>query len=79
MKQNYKERIRTADENSLFHIFTYCGSLRKYETPKVLLHDIHHQILSLEESAVLAEQGNYSPPHVYLPLLGQFKAISQDK
>ena len=55
VKQNNKERIRTTAENALFQIFTHCGSLRGYETPKVLLHYICHHILSLEESAVLVE------------------------
>ena len=77
VKQNDRERIRTAAKNGLFHIFTYCGSLRGYETPKVLLHDLRHQISYLEESAVLEELGNYSPPHVSLPLMGRFKARYQ--
>ena len=33
VKQNDKGSIRTAAENGSFHIFTYCGSLRGYETP----------------------------------------------
>ena len=52
--------------------------MRGYETPKVLLHDIDPAILFPEESAVLAEQGKYTPPHVSLPLLGSFKARSQE-
>jgi hypothetical protein len=28
-----KERIRRATENGLFHVFTFCGSLRGFETP----------------------------------------------
>ena len=79
MKQKDKERIITAAENGSFHIFTYCGSLRGYKTTKVLLHDIHHHILYLEESVVLVERGNYSPPHVSLPLLGRFKARSREE
>ena len=62
VKQKDKERIKKAAENDSFHIFTYCGSLRGYETPKVLLHDLCHHILSPEESLVFAEQGNYPPP-----------------
>ena len=52
VKQKDKERIITAAENGSFHIFTYCGSFRGYKTTKVLLHDIHHHILYLEESVV---------------------------
>ena len=79
VKQNYKEHIRTVAENGFFHMFTCCDSLRGYETPKFLLHDLHHHILSPEESVVLAERGNYPPPHVYLPLLGCFKARYQEE
>ena len=46
VKQDDKESIRTAADNGLFHIFTYCGILKGYETPKVILHDIHRHILS---------------------------------
>ena len=49
VKQNDKELIRTAAENGLFHIFTYCGSFRGYETLKVLLHDLHNHMLSPKE------------------------------
>ena len=66
-------------DNGLFHILTYCGSLRGYKTPKVLLHNLCHHILSPEELAVLAERGNYFPPHVYLPLPGRFKARYQEE
>ena len=54
VKQNDKEQRRTEADNGLFQIFTYCGSSRGYENPKVLIHDIHHHILSPEESAVLS-------------------------
>ena len=42
VKQNNNERIRTAAENDLYHIFTYCGILIGYETPRVILHDLHY-------------------------------------
>ena len=79
VKQSNKEHIRTAAENGLFHNFTYCGSLRIYDSPKVLLRDLSHHIFSPEESVVLSEQGNYPPPHIYLPLLGNFKSRSQEE
>ena len=79
MKQKNKERIKTVAENGLFHIFTDGGSLRGYEPPKVLLHDLHHRIVYPEESAVLSERGNCFLPHVSLPLLGQFKDRSQEE
>ena len=53
--------------------------MRGYETPNVLPHDLRHQILSPDESAVLSERGNYSPSHVSLPLLGCFKDIYQEE
>ena len=58
VKQNDKRHIITVADNGSFHIFTYCGILRGYETPRVLLHDLHHHILSPEESAILAEHGD---------------------
>ena len=79
VKKNDKECTRTATKNGLFHIFTHAGSFRGYGTSKVLLYDIHNHILSPEESAVFPERGNYYPPHVYLPLLGLFKARSQEE
>ena len=48
VKQNNKELIRTTDKNDSFHIFNYCGSFRGYKNPKILLHDLHRQILSPE-------------------------------
>ena len=54
VNQNNKERIRTAVDNVSIQNFTYCGSLRGYETPKFLLYDINHQISSPEESAMFA-------------------------
>ena len=54
VKQNNKECIRTSVVNVSIQIFTYCGSLRGYETPKFLLYDINHQISSPEESAMFA-------------------------
>ena len=47
VKQNYKECNRTAAENGSSKKFAYNGSLIEYETPQVILYDIHHQILSL--------------------------------
>ena len=44
VKKNDKEHIRTAADNISLQNFTYCGSLRGYETPKVLPHNIHHHI-----------------------------------
>ena len=78
MKQNAKVCIRTAAENGSFHVFTYCGILKGYETSKVLLHDILYQIVSSEESSVFAERGNHFPPHVSLPLLGRFNSGSKE-
>jgi hypothetical protein len=73
--RNDKECIRKATENGSFHVFTFCGSLRGFETPKLLIHDLRQHTLSPEESAVHAILGNYVPPHVSLPLSGRFNPI----
>ena len=46
VNKNDKGHIRTAAENGSFHFFNYCGILGGYETPKVPLCNLHHQILS---------------------------------
>jgi hypothetical protein len=73
-----KDRVRAAAEHGSFHVLTYCGSLRGFETPKVVLHDLIHQTLSPEEALEAASRGNKTPPHVSLPLKGRFKARSQE-
>jgi hypothetical protein len=79
LKRNDKERISKAADNGSFHVFTHCGSLRGFETPKLLLRDLHHQTLSPEEYATDAWLGNYAPPRVSLSLRGRFKARSQEQ
>jgi hypothetical protein len=44
-ENNWQEK-RKAAENGAFFVWTYCGSLRGFETPKVLLHDLRQQIVS---------------------------------
>jgi hypothetical protein len=61
-----KDRVRAAAEHGSFHVLTYCGSLRGFETPKVVLHDLIHQTLSPEEALEAASRGNKTPPHVSL-------------
>jgi hypothetical protein len=39
-KENDWQEKRKAAENDAFFVWTYCGSLRGFETPKVLLHDL---------------------------------------
>jgi hypothetical protein len=79
LKRNDNERITKAAGNGSIHVFTYCGSLRGFETPKILLCDLHHQTLSSEESASDVWLGNYTPPHASLPLIGRFKARYQEE
>jgi hypothetical protein len=76
--RNDKERIRRATGNGSFHVFTFCGSLRGFKNPKLLIHDLRQQTLSPEESAVDAILGNYVPTHISLPLRGRLKARSQE-
>lgn len=70
--------MRCVAETGSFFILTYCGSLRGFETPKVVLSDLKKQTLSPEESQENANRGNLVPPHVSLPLQGRFKARSQE-
>jgi hypothetical protein len=61
--RNDKECIRRATENGSFHVFMFCGSLRGFKAPNLLIHDLRQQTLSPEESAVDAILGNYVPHH----------------
>jgi hypothetical protein len=71
-----KDRERAAAEHGSFHVLTYCGSFRGFETPNVVLHDLIHQTLSPEEALEAGSRGNKTPPYVSLPLKGRFKARS---
>jgi hypothetical protein len=61
-------------EHAAFFLFLYCGSLRGFEGPKVVLHDLRRQIV-----APGTPEAARTPPHVALPLSGRFKARSQDQ
>jgi hypothetical protein len=63
---------RTVAEHGAFFMFLYCGSLRGFEGPKVLLTELKAQIVSPE----VAPTRNV-PPHVGIPLSGRFKAQAQ--
>jgi hypothetical protein len=61
-------------EHAAFFLCLYCGSLRGFEGPKVVLHELRRQIVAPGTPAA-----EHTPPHVALPLTGRFKARSQDQ
>jgi hypothetical protein len=61
-------------EHAAFYLVLYCGSLRGFEGPKVVLHELRRQIVAPGTPAAV-----HTPPHVALPLSGRFKARSQDQ
>jgi hypothetical protein len=63
---------RAIAEHGAFFLFLYCGSLRGFEGPKVLLSELKSQIVSPENAV-----GRRSVPHVGIPLSGRFKAQVQ--
>lgn len=65
---------RVTAERAAFYLFLYCGSLRGFEGPKVVLGDLRKQIVA--PGSALAQR---YPPHVGLPLAGRFKARSQEQ
>jgi hypothetical protein len=69
-----KQAQRNIAEHGAFFLFLYCGSLRGFEGPKVLLASLRGQIVSPGSARAVRE-----PTHVGLTLLGRFKARSQDQ
>jgi hypothetical protein len=69
-----KQAQRNIAEHGAFFLFLYCGSLRGFEGPKVLLTSLRGQIVSPVSARAVRE-----PLHVGLTLLGRFKARSQDQ
>jgi hypothetical protein len=65
---------RNVAEHGAFFLFLYCGSLRGFEGPKVLLTSLRNQIVA-PGSARAARVA----PHIGLTMLGRFKARSQDQ
>jgi hypothetical protein len=65
---------RAVAEHGAFFLFLYCGSLRGFEGPKVLLTSLRSQIVSPGSNRAARES-----PHVGLTMLGRFKARSQDQ
>jgi hypothetical protein len=63
---------RTVAEHGAFFLFLYCGSLRGFEGPKVLLSELKSQIVAPEEA-----ERRHTIPHVGIPLSGRFKAQVQ--
>jgi hypothetical protein len=77
-EENDWQEKRKAADNGVFFIWTYCGSLRGFETPKVLLHDLRQQIVNPERAKSMILSGNKTLPHIPLPLEGRLKACSQE-
>jgi hypothetical protein len=67
----------SAEKRSFFELM-YCGSMRGFETPKVLLHDLRKQMVTPDEAKGMTEQGNKTPAHASVPLQGCFKATPQE-
>jgi hypothetical protein len=65
---------RQVAEKAAFYLFLYCGSLRGFEGPKVVLSDLRRQIV-----APGTRRAQTSPAHIGLPLTGRFKARSQEQ
>jgi hypothetical protein len=65
---------REVAENAAFFLFLYCGSLRGFEGPLVVLSELRAQIVAPGSPAA-----RHQLPHVGLPLAGRFKARSQDQ
>jgi hypothetical protein len=70
--------MRDTAEDVAFFLFTYCGSLRGYETPKVILQDLRRQIIPPEAAFEATKKGHKLLPHVSLLLEGRFKARLQE-
>jgi hypothetical protein len=68
-----QEQRRVAEQGAFF-LFLYCGSLRGFEGPKVLLARLRDQIVA--PGSLRAQR---EALHVGLTMLGRFKARSQDQ
>jgi hypothetical protein len=71
--QGDKREQRRIAEHGAFYLFCYCGSLRGFEAPKVVLSDLRKQI-----ARPGSEQAQLYGAHVGLPLAGRFKARTQE-
>jgi len=68
-----KKRQRFLAEHGAFYLFLFCGSLRGFEGPKVVLTDLRKQVVRPGTA-----QAELHGAHIGLPLVGRFKARSQD-
>jgi hypothetical protein len=74
--KNYMGLTRETAEDGAFFLFTYGGSLRGYETPKISSRTFVGRLFLLRRP--MKQRRKYTrPPHVSLPLEGRFKARSQ--
>ena len=82
LEEEWKDAVEECDwtaqrktaERAAFYLFLFCGSLRGFEGPKVVLGDLRRQIAS--PGSPLAQRHT---PHVGLPLAGRFKARSLEQ
>jgi hypothetical protein len=74
LEQGDTQEQRRVAEHGAFFLFLYCGSLRGFEGPKILLTSLREQIVT--PGSARAER---EPPHVGLTMLGRFKARSQEQ
>jgi hypothetical protein len=69
-----RQRMREVSEQAAFFLFLYCGSLRGFEGPKVMLSELREQIV-----APGTPRATECAPHIGLPLSGRFKAQAQSQ
>jgi hypothetical protein len=68
-----KRELKRICQHGAFYLLLYCGSLRGFEGPKILLADLRRQI-----AAPGSQQASLYGAHIGLPLSGRFKARSQE-
>jgi len=61
---------REVCENAVFFILSFCASLRGFEVPKIVLHELRRMIQLDEVNGV--------PPHLGIPMRGRFKQRVQE-
>jgi hypothetical protein len=71
--ENNQADLRNLAEHGAFYLFLYCGSLRGFEGTKIVLTDLRRQIATPGSTSAILYGA-----HIGLPLVGRFKARSQD-
>ena len=67
-----KDEQRRVAENAAFFLLCFCGSLRGFEGPKIVLDELRDQVVLPGD-----RQPRVQEPHIGIPLAGRFKARSQ--